>query len=65
MFLLELLKSVRDAASRLIQLLNIFAVDVDVFVAASGEIHDEDLALDMRARGGWLRQPRAPIRAPE
>ena len=42
-----------------IQLLEIFAIDVDVFVAAAGEIDDEDLALGRRARAGWLRRRRA------
>ncbi len=41
---LEVLEKLLDASHALSKFLQVFAIDIDVFVASSGEIDDEGLA---------------------
>ena len=48
-----------------VQLRHIFAIDVDVFIAASRNVHEIDLRAFTRARAESLPPRHAQIRAPE
>ena len=44
---------------------DVLAIDVGIFVAAAGQIHDEDLIFGVRSARESLRESHGPIPAPE